>query len=129
LDFGGRTVLLDDSSINTIVRLMANEIESCNLDRAASESLSRRLQAWVSEIEESGVGCIDIRLDDSLSDTRAVEQTLKLLDAVETTIRGFGDTVPRSFFRKAVGPEYYQDVEARIILRDLNKFRNLLIGG
>ncbi|WP_337174501.1 hypothetical protein [Paludisphaera sp.] len=129
LDFDGRTILLHDSLIEAIVKLMSNEFIVHRQDYDPRSIMTKQFREWLSNIEHSGVGCIDLQLDACLSDGRVLEQNLKLLDAVEKTVKNFGDMIPLSFLRTAVGPGYGRGIESRIVLRALSKFRALLLKG
>lgn len=129
LDFNGCAILIKDSSIEMIVKLIKHEwlIGLGKLSHWCD--LSSQLETWETAVKESGVGCIELPLDNLLCDARVLDLTLKLVDAAESTIKSFGDSIPLSFLQASIGPEYHREVEAGVILRDLYKFRALLIKG
>jgi len=89
------------------------------------------LTYWQSISDSCGPGCIDLKLDEYLSDERSVRCFLQLLDMVEKKIGTFGDMIPGEYLTSLVGSPatVFVDMPAKDVHAILNSVRSLFGGG
>ncbi|HUT93129.1 MAG TPA: hypothetical protein VMY37_26935 [Thermoguttaceae bacterium] len=129
VEFRGQSALIHDLGIENTVALMKEESRRLFSADDYPVALAEQFEAWQYAIENCGVGCIQIDVDRFLSDDEMIELNLRIIDSVEATIRAFGEAVPRSYLQRVVGGRYSKDVPTQVVLRDLRKFREVIVSG
>lgn len=84
----------------------AIEAESGDVDRV--RSLQERLHQWREAIDLSGVGCLQLKLDELLhADPEKEQEFIRYLNLAREKLQKLGDQVPGEYLRRIEGmPKY-----------------------
>jgi hypothetical protein len=90
VEFRGKGFHLNDSDLVVFARLLARTSQS---NPPIPSEIANLLGWWEKSLDSCGPGCIDLRLDEFVTNPNSVEYLCSLLNAALAALRQFGTTI------------------------------------
>lgn len=126
IEFRQKMVLINDTAIDSLIRMtrLKYRIFASDFGPECPINLDEQFQKWLDACD-IGIG---LNFDETISSEEQLRYFLRFLDEVETTVKSFGEFVPRDYRVQIISPTCTGPVRVSVVLRDLKKLRSLLQG-
>jgi len=122
-EFREKYTSIEDADIIAVV-MIAEQMSG--LSKKASELVTD----WLHQMQVSGPGTIDLKLDDHLHSDDDVNDFLGLLNLVRNKIRAYGDVIPANVLNERAGSVAmgitFVDYQSQLIMSVLDKLEALV---
>ncbi len=129
VEFHGRQVLMNDHEIRLAAFFIIDQRKNAHPPISVPSNLDQLFTWWNESLWTSGVGCLDLRFNDFLSDGASIEIVIKLIDGAISKLRQFGKSVSADVQNQILGAQVVSgDRSTADLIKALEQIRTVLSG-
>ena len=129
IEYGGNEFLARDSKIEWLCQFLLEERNNRLPNYKFTTSIDRLFEWWDTDEAFPGPGCINMKLDDFITDKITQEQMFSLLNGVKRTVASYGKAIPVDEMNRRCGYTvggYMNEMPVPPMLEFLSRVRRLI---